>query len=619
MKQVNTAQSPLRERLSQVYNVKKVSAELDPLQITFWPPDRKAVSHLIECCNTGELSELIHDNIDITGVSKAWEVTLRPDVSNLKQLMALDGGLPRDSGFVSGLLPNGSDSVPHQPHGGPAESLPTVMCALNLTADSCEDQETDSPDGRDLVDYAGPLNANLDFSLSKPPHHSLMEPLRSAKNSPLPQALLQSFNPLLLLPDQIHSPRMSEIDFSHKLCNTIKRKQTTAYDLIQLLRSNKDRFDISKVQDEDGNHVLHMCIIYKKFAFLVVIFCMELLGSLIDQKIPMGAASEFAGFTPRDVTERKRMRRYIRELDSLRQQEEDLQEKTPALKDCRSGVYDKIRNHSSEDLRAVDSERRTAIHWACINGSLNVLEYLVKMQCKANSSNSNGETPLHMPYSLGNLPWSTILVSTCGLDPFAKNKSGKTPLHIASENGDKDCLFELLRCGVPLEKDLVLIASQHGRCEYLRLLITTHGLDPHHKEASTGKTCLMAAAENDHVETVRFLLEKFTFQLDDLTTQARNIFHLVAEKGNTETAKLLLEHAKRKNYDVTKLLDQKDKHRPEQRCTIVRGIDKGRPAWHYVLLQRRSVHLSQKCIQNGRIDVNRWELSSGRVGGRTSM
>lgn len=401
------------------------------------------------------------------------------------------------------------------------------------------------------------------------------------------------------------STTSSEDDFVKEVVTIIKRKQSGPIDFQRLLQANMRTYDVTKVQDEDGNHVLHLCLIHNRLVFLRVIFNLGLFSLLIDQVVVVGASSEYAGCTAYDVAERKRLRRYKRELDTLRALELDLEDNNGALKDCRAGSYEQVTKHRPQDLLCGDVEGSTAVHWACINGTPQLLKYLVEtIHCDVNVTNNIGQTPLHIAVACGQSSLINYLVTVGNLDPFAQEKSGENPIQITAENGDMESLSELLRCGVPLERDLLLKAAQHGRCDYMKHVIAIHGMNAYHRESTTGKTCLMIAAENDHLETVRYLLDNYHFKLEEVTLQNRNIFHYVADKGRTEVAELLMEDANSKGQDLQPLLNKKDLHNFEQLCTVVRGVDKGKPMWHYVKLERRSVQLSQKRIKGGRIDVN---------------
>ena len=255
-------------------------------------------------------------------------------------------------------------------------------------------------------------------------------------------------------------------------------------------------------------------------------------------------------------------------------------------------------------MKAKDSEGNNCVHWAAVSGKLDVVIYLTeKCKLRADLLNENGQTPLHIAVMYGQNTLISHLVKVCKLDPEKPDSSGKTPLQRTAENGDIATLSELLKCNIEIDQSLGVIAAQFGRQGYLEHTLISYNLDHMYKN-SDGKTCLMVAAENGHLKIVVFLLNYCDIPLNDVSKQKRNVFHYVADKGHAGVAKVLLEKAHAAGL-LPEILDQKDNHRVEQLCSLVRGVDKGRSAWHYVHLKRKYVHLFQKCTKRGRVDASR--------------
>ena len=161
----------------------------------------------------------------------------------------------------------------------------------------------------------------------------------------------------------------------------------------------------------------------------------------------------------------------------------------------------------------------------------------------------------------------------------------------------------MLKTNVEIDQSLGVTAAQFGRQGYLEHTLISYNLDHMYKNPD-GKTCLMVAAENGHLKIVVFLVNHYDIPLNDVSKQKRNVFHYVADKGHADVAKVLLEKARTAGL-LPDILNQKDNHRVEQLCSLVRGVDKGRSAWHYVHLMRKYVHLFQKCTKGGRVDASR--------------
>mgnify|MGYP001089625698 CR=1 FL=1 len=82
----------------------------------------------------------------------------------------------------------------------------------------------------------------------------------------------------------------------------------------------------------------------------------------------------------------------------------------------------------------------TPLHFACANGHLEVVEYLLSIISKAdaeqyvNQKNDTGNTPLHWAAYNGHLPVVELLCDKFNADPFAKNELGHDPIYEADNN-----------------------------------------------------------------------------------------------------------------------------------------------------------------------------------------
>ena len=143
--------------------------------------------------------------------------------------------------------------------------------------------------------------------------------------------------------------------------------------------------------------------------------------------------------------------------------------------------------HTAELLhqRGADVEIRdddhTLLHFASVNGSVDIGQWLLTHGGDANSREDNLETPLHLAAMNGQLEFVQMLLKHC-IIVDAKNKNERTSLHLASEGGHAEVVRLLLQYGADIaaqdrEHNTPLhLASSNVFPETVRLLIE-HGAD----------------------------------------------------------------------------------------------------------------------------------------------
>ena len=97
--------------------------------------------------------------------------------------------------------------------------------------------------------------------------------------------------------------------------------------------------------------------------------------------------------------------------------------------------------------------------------------------------------------------------------PKAANRDGRTPLWLASINGDAGIIGALLEAGadanekLPLGRTPLMVAARTGSVEAMTVLLD-RGADVNAKETLRGTTPLMWAADEGHAAAVKLLIER---------------------------------------------------------------------------------------------------------------
>ena len=166
-------------------------------------------------------------------------------------------------------------------------------------------------------------------------------------------------------------------------------------------------------------------------------------------------------------------------------------------------------HHRGADVEIRDDDH-TLLHFASVNGSVDVGQWLLTHGGDANSREDNLETPLHLAAKNGQLEFVQMLLRHC-IAVDAKNKNERTSLHLASEGGHAKIVWLLLQHGADIaaqdrtHNTPLHLTSSNVFPETARLLIE-HGADVNAPNGNL-KTPLHLASSWVSEETVRPLLQ----------------------------------------------------------------------------------------------------------------
>jgi uncharacterized protein len=93
-----------------------------------------------------------------------------------------------------------------------------------------------------------------------------------------------------------------------------------------------------------------------------------------------------------------------------------------------------------------DDSSRTAMHYAAINGNLQIIAILIKAGAKLDPVDPLENTPLHLAADNGQTEAAKLLLDA-GAEVDPQNKGGLTPLMIAASRGNLDLVRALLAKG----------------------------------------------------------------------------------------------------------------------------------------------------------------------------
>ncbi|XP_032984085.1 protein phosphatase 1 regulatory subunit 12C isoform X2 [Rhinolophus ferrumequinum] len=189
-------------------------------------------------------------------------------------------------------------------------------------------------------------------------------------------------------------------------------------------------------------------------------------------------------------------------------------------------------------LDSTNADGISALHQACIDENLEVVQFLVEQGATVNQADNEGWTPLHVAASCGYLDIARYLLSH-GANIAAVNSDGDLPLDLAESDAMEGLLkAEIAHRGVDVE------AAK--RAEEELLLHDTRcwlngGAMPEARHPRTGASALHVAAAKGYIEVMRLLLQAgYDPELRD--GDGWTPLHAAAHWGVEDACRLLAEH-----------------------------------------------------------------------------
>ena len=163
-------------------------------------------------------------------------------------------------------------------------------------------------------------------------------------------------------------------------------------------------------------------------------------------------------------------------------------------------------------LNAIDSVGRTAAFVAAMKGHADMIKCLEHAQVDWNYATPSGVTPLYVAAEHGNAECVSLLLSVERVERDCATSEGVTPLIIASTNGHAPCVKALLGAsGVDVNRAIdtgetsAYLAAENGHSDVLRELQRASArLDLPNE---IGATAALVGAQNGHLDALRVLVD----------------------------------------------------------------------------------------------------------------
>ena len=220
------------------------------------------------------------------------------------------------------------------------------------------------------------------------------------------------------------------------------------------------------------------------------------------------------------------------------------------------------------NLETLNTNERTALHYAADYNQEQALILLLNKGANAMAADCNGWLPIHIACQKHNAPLVKTLATRCPESVnalIAQSDRSKTPLHVAAENGNVECIEALLNNGADAtiaDQDGRLAlhwASASGYSQCVRILCKRHPDKMNWKSALRDgqRTALHLAIANNHYSVVAALLEcgaNASEHMDDGRTALHLLHSAIIDATDVHNAsaiiKAMLQKAQRQSACV---------------------------------------------------------------------
>ncbi|XP_023839102.1 protein phosphatase 1 regulatory subunit 12C isoform X3 [Salvelinus sp. IW2-2015] len=214
----------------------------------------------------------------------------------------------------------------------------------------------------------------------------------------------------------------------------------------------------------------------------------------------------------------------------------DTDEAQEMLKDAKESEG-KNGDYQGEVVNCANADGITALHQACIDGSMEVMVFLLAQGANINQVDSEGWTPLHVAATCGNLEITDFLLQQ-GASLTAVNCDGDVPLDIAEDEATESLLHQYtVRQGVDVEAAKRVEEEQIMKDARAWL---TEGPPSELRHPKTGATPLHVAAAKGYLEAIKLLCQ-CGLDVSEMDCDGWTPLHAASHWGQGDACRILAE------------------------------------------------------------------------------
>ncbi|XP_062594182.1 uncharacterized protein LOC134255675 [Saccostrea cucullata] len=207
--------------------------------------------------------------------------------------------------------------------------------------------------------------------------------------------------------------------------------------------------------------------------------------------------------------------------------------KNVLYKCCMNGKLDMCKylvNTYPQLLDVTDNSGGNVLHDAAYGGNIELFKLLLEKGFDIETTRNDGQTVLHLSCMNGKLDMSNYLVNTYPHLLFVKDNNGENALHAAAWGSNIDLLKFLAGKGLNIKakrydgKTVLHLCCMNGTLDMCKYLVNTysHLLDV---KDDKGENALHTAVYGGNIDLIKFLLEK-GFNTESTRNDGKTLLHL---------------------------------------------------------------------------------------------
>ncbi|XP_013397079.1 ankyrin-1-like [Lingula anatina] len=378
-----------------------------------------------------------------------------------------------------------------------------------------------------------------------------------------------------------------------------------------------DRNKVLEYRDENGFNVLHAAAFHNNSDAVVTIWRHFDWPTLSTQVTSGTIPVELEGCTAKEIAVKKCKKSIANQIDFEEKIESVMK---PIHKAIRNQSMGELKNICARDHTMVNitgPNNFTPLHVAAGAGFLDGVKLLLKMGADLNAVTESGETALGRACRMGYDDVVEYLTDLPNIDikkSLHSNMGDLTCLDAIAMGNFRDIYDRLRHHGLPVTSNTLVCAAWGGHVELVKEIAAMDGIDVNYQNKD-GNTALHLASRDGHVDVVKCLINEHKMDpniqnkngntalhiavlnnvglglveclLDEggadptiLNNYGQNPAHVAANSGQVQCLNVILR-------THTGLMNKRGDLYEGSLVYLVRGKDRGRPAWHYVLVKMK--------------------------------
>ena len=192
-----------------------------------------------------------------------------------------------------------------------------------------------------------------------------------------------------------------------------------------------------------------------------------------------------------------------------------------------------------------DKDDRTMLHYAASAGNMDIIKYLVRMECDIQPKDKWGQTPLHEACENGHLNFVKYLLDEQECNPAHQDNNGESAIHLVAKSGNLDLLKYFIAKNIDVNctnnqgRTAMYSAAANGHKHIVKYLVEEVGCNIAVRDDTKNSVINIAALRND-VNLLKYCIQ-MKCDVQCKGQWGRTPLHNACESGSFDAVKYLID------------------------------------------------------------------------------